>query len=165
MNAQLGFQLAVEQVSRQSNACLPPTLEISELEAIVAQTQAAQLWKPGTDYAVGAEVTSDPPNGVVYTCTTAGTSDVTPPVWPIVAEGCLCGSSGSVTDGTVTWQTSATYSTLFDTDLATSRAWIEKAGKASILVGQSSAGQAYQMGKIFDDCIRLAAYWNPLHVG
>lgn len=161
------FQEAVEQVARQACACDPPELDTGELEAIVAKNTAAQFWQPSTAYEIGDRVTSDPPNGVIYACTQAGTSDITQPNWPAAASSdCLCGSaSGSlVTDGSAVWQQVDTYMTLIDTDRATSEAWHAKAGKAAALIGQASAGQNYQMSQVFTHCRQLANDWDPYDV-
>jgi hypothetical protein len=56
----------------------------------------ANAWRPSAPYVVGALAVPSPPNGHMYICTNAGTTNTTQPTWPT--------SSGStVTDGSVTW--------------------------------------------------------------
>jgi len=77
-----------------------------------------------------------PGNGHVYVCQTAGTSGATAPVWP---------TSGTITDGTVTWA----YGTAFTNEI--SRA-------ISIAAGSNSAYGAGIMftGKFYDACLDLS---------
>jgi hypothetical protein len=77
-----------------------------------------------------------PGNGHVYVCQTAGTSGATAPVWP---------TSGTITDGTVTWA----YGTTFTNEI--SRA-------ISIAAGSNSAYGAGIMftGKFYDACLDLS---------
>jgi hypothetical protein len=61
----------------------------------------AQAWKPSTAYILTDVVrpTNGKHNGFEYVCTTAGTSGVTEPTWPL---------TGTVTDGTpLVWTTQA----------------------------------------------------------
>lgn len=56
-------------------------------------------WATSTAYSSGDRVEPTTPNGYVYECTTAGTSDAsTEPTWPTTGIG-----SSTVNDGTVTW--------------------------------------------------------------
>jgi len=78
-----------------SNGQLPGGLRVFGLKS-----NAAPGWVASTAYTVGNTITAAPPSAgnYVYTCTTAGTSGTTPPVWP---------TSGTVADGsTLIWTTS-----------------------------------------------------------
>ncbi len=56
----------------------------------------AAIWSPSTAYAVGVQV--DPGNGMIYTCSTAGTSFTSPPTWNLNV-------GGLTSDNTVKWTT------------------------------------------------------------
>jgi hypothetical protein len=161
---ELAFQQAIEEVGFWSEACLPPSLDTNELETIVKANQAARIWQPNTAYAVGDTVTADPPNGVVYTCTTAGTSGAIQPAWPSMADS-QCGCCGaSITDGTSGWSATGTFTNLFDINQAVYQAWLKKAGKATVLVQTSSAGQSWASQQVFTHISLMCARWQPVEV-
>jgi hypothetical protein len=150
------FQIAVEIVSSQAEACLPPELSQGELEALVTKSQRAGSWLPSTFYPQGATVIPTISNGHLYTCTVAGTSGASEPAWNQFA--------GTTTiDGTVTWTESGLEKGFFDTDQATADAWLAKCGKATVLVQNSSAGQSLASQQLFTHCQRMASYWEPFH--
>ena len=64
------------------------------IDGTVTWTILFTTWQANIPYIVGDIVAPTTPNGCFYTCTTAGTSGLTEPAWPI---------SGTVTDGTATW--------------------------------------------------------------
>lgn len=63
----------------------------------LSPTDLLVAWQPSTVYALGATVEPTVANGNRYECTTAGTSDVSEPVWPTVGIG------STVVDGTCVW--------------------------------------------------------------
>jgi hypothetical protein len=70
--------------------------------ATLYNAQGALVWAPLTAYATSTQVTSSPPNGFIYTCTTAGTSNLTPPqFWPTTI-------GGTVSDNGVVWTCTST---------------------------------------------------------
>jgi hypothetical protein len=151
------FQIAVEVVALQAQACLPPTLEQAELEACVRKCQLAASWQPLAPYPQGATVIPTASNGHFYTCTVAGTSGDIEPAWNQFA--------GTTTvDGTVTWTESGLERGFYDTDQATFEAWDLKCGKATPLVQNSSAGQSQASQQVFTNCTRMAARWSPYRV-
>jgi hypothetical protein len=150
------FQIAVEIVASQAEACLPPELSQGELEALVMRSQRAATWQASTYYPQAATVIPTTSNGHLYTCTVAGTSDVTEPAFNQMA-------GTTTTDGTVTWTESGLEKGFFDTDQATADAWLAKCGKATVLVQNSSAGQSLASQQLFTHCQRMASYWEPFH--
>lgn len=66
------------------------TAHITQSLATVRSVGIANLWASATPYAVGAQVTN---NGLIYTCTTAGTSGGTGPT----------GTGSGITDGSCKW--------------------------------------------------------------
>jgi hypothetical protein len=150
------FQVAVEIVASQAEACLPPELSTGELEACVRKGQIAASWIANTYYPQGATVIPSTSNGHLYTCTFAGTSGATEPAFDQNA-------GSTTTDGGVTWSESGLEQGFYDTDQATFEAWLKKTGKASVLIQTSSAGQSTAMQQLFTHCQRMASYWEPFH--
>lgn len=58
---------------------------------------SAPAWTSGTSYEVGDLVKPTTPNGHIYECISAGTSDSSEPTWPTT-------DGNTVTDNTVTWE-------------------------------------------------------------
>jgi hypothetical protein len=151
------YQLAVEVVAAQAQACLPPTLDQSELEACVRKGQLAASWQPLMPYPQGATVIPTASNGHLYVCTVAGTSGDIEPAWNQFA-------GTTTTDGTVTWTESGLEHGFYDTNQATFEAWLLKCAKATALVQNSSAGQSQASQQVFQHCRQMASYWEPAHV-
>jgi hypothetical protein len=151
------FQIAVEIVAVQAQACLPPELSTSELEACVRKGQLAASWLADTYYPQGATVIPTTSNGHLYTCTLAGTSGATEPTFNQFA-------GTTTTDGSVTWTESGLERGFFDTHKATYEAWDLKCGKATPLVQNSSAGQSLASQQLFQQCSKMAARWEPTEV-
>jgi hypothetical protein len=151
------FQIAVEIVAQQSEACLPPQLSTAELEGFVLKSQLAASWQASTFYPQGATVIPSTSNGHLYVCTVAGTSDVTEPAFNQMA-------GTTTTDGTVTWTETGLERGFYDTDQATFEAWLSKCGKATVLIQNSSFGQSQQSQQLFTHCRQMASYYEPDHV-
>ena len=151
------FQIAVEIVAVQAEACLPPTLSTAELEGFVRKSQKAASWLADTYYPQGATVIPSTSNGHLYTCTVAGTSGATEPAFNQFA-------GTTTSDGSVTWTESGLEHGFYDTDRATFDAWLAKAGKATPLVQNSSAGQSQASQQLFQQCSKMAARWEPTKV-
>lgn len=60
-------------------------------------SNTATAWVASTGYALGQIVRPTAPNGYVYACTVAGTSNSSAPTWPTTV-------GNTVTDGGVTWK-------------------------------------------------------------
>ncbi len=78
----------------------------------------ATLWSPSTAYAVGVQV--DPGNGMIYTCSTAGTSGASAPTWNLTVNAIT-------SDGTGKW------TTVLVNQFAQMDEQIEYAGKSAIV--------------------------------
>ncbi len=59
-------------------------------------------WGSATTYAVGDTIIPNPPNGHIYRCTTAGTTDTASPTFPTT-------TAGTVNDGTAVWTEAGSY--------------------------------------------------------
>jgi len=83
-----------EETGRQLDANSNPGVDDIEL----SPTDTLDDWEDTTSYALGDLVEPTTPNGLVYKCTTAGTSHAsTEPTWPTVGIG------STVADNTVVW--------------------------------------------------------------
>jgi hypothetical protein len=167
-------QIAMEQLARNCQACLPPELDDADLESLLIGAQAASVWQPDTTYPTGAVVVADATSSQSFKAVTGGTSGATPPSWPSEPSGgwsgnptllypcCISGTTGSpITDGTVTWVFAGVIAGLFDMTEATSSGWLLKCAKASALVQNSSAGESLASQQLFEHCQRMAAHWQP----
>jgi hypothetical protein len=173
-------QKAIEEVALNSDACTPPELETSDLEAIVSASQVASVWQPSTVYPAGSVVVPDALSNIAYRAAKGGTSGAEAPSWPDptfysnygcsswsgdpAALFCCCGGRGQVSDGGVVWHAQAPIGSLYDVDSATSRAWLLKAARAATLIQTSSAGQATALQQVFTHCRQMAIDWSPFNV-
>jgi len=173
-------QLAKEELARNTQACLPPQLDDADLEALLDGAQNATVWQPDTFYAPGAVIVPDESSANGYLCVQGGTTGSAPPAWPAYGSwygygcgwsgnpallySCFCGGHGTVTDGTVTWQSVGLIQGFYDIAQATSDGWLLKCAKASTLIQTSSAGQSTASHQLFDHCQSMAAQWEPYKV-
>lgn len=96
-NGGIGFELDLyENGPEPASTSYNPGLGGRVILALGNGGNTQPTWTANHAYAVGAAVLPSPTNGYTYVVTVAGTSGATQPTWPT--------SSGTVTDGTVTWQ-------------------------------------------------------------
>lgn len=103
----------------------------------ITLTPADQLddWATSTAYSLGDRVEPTTPNGYVYECTTAGTSDSSEPTWPTSAIG------DTVADNTVVWTLKAARHETTEIKLATTSGGLDSAtAGAALSLGTSVAG-------------------------
>lgn len=140
----------------------PPTLGADEISALLlasargdsaaaVREQAAAEWKPTTAYADGDTVVPTVRNGLRYRVSVAGTSGAAEPAWT---------TSGTVTDGGVTWEidtsTPAAWSPTYDLAAAAAEGWRMKAGLVSDRFRFADDGDSYDRDQIFAHCVRMA---------
>ena len=91
-------------------------------------------WATAVAKVVGDRVEPTTPNGYVYECTTAGTTDAsTEPTWPTTGVG-----TSTVSDGTVTWTLLSARHELTEIKLASSNAGLTGAtAGAALSIGTS----------------------------
>ena len=113
------------------------------------------VWQAAHVYAVGASIQPTTSNGFTYVCTVAGTSGATQPTWPT--------STGTVTDGTVTWQYGTTIATQISRAIGMSTAANTQLGAGIFASGTyydaviEMSGATLVDGGAKDAGIRLAA--------
>lgn len=141
----------------------PPTLGPDEISALLlagARANAdgtlreaiADEWKPETAYALGDTVVPTSRNGIRYRVSVAGESGAAEPAaWP---------ASGTVADGTVTWEidtaSPAAWIPTFDLAAAASEGWRQKAGLVSDRFRFADDGDSYDRDQVFAHCVRMA---------
>lgn len=100
-------------------------------------TDISDGWEADTAYTLGKFIKPTTPNGFIYRCTTAGTSDSSEPTWPVVGLG------STVVDGSVIWDLYATHHPHTEIKLALSSGALGAAtGGAALAVGTSIDSEA-----------------------
>jgi hypothetical protein len=145
-------EIALADLRRLAQPDSTPALDDVELNAILDDCQLAAFWILETAFTFGAVVMPAAKNGHRYTCTQAGTTAATEPVWPT--------TTGSiVTDGTATWREAGPdFENVFDVRAAAHQAWTVKAAKASELFDVS--GQS--VSQIAERCREMAEGFEPV---
>lgn len=144
----------------------PPTLDASEISALLlsaarvdsagASREATDAeWKASTAYADGDTVVPTSRNGLRYRVSVAGSSGAAEPTWA---------TSGTVTDGGVTWEidtaSPAAWSPTFDLAIAASEGWRVKAGLVSDRFRFADDGDTYDRDQVFAHCVRMAEQYE-----
>lgn len=112
------------------------------------------VWAPSTAYAEGDMVVPRRRNGHVYIVDTAGTSGTDDPAFP---------TSGTVTDGTVTWSEVPyvmVWQPTYDLNAAAAEGWRWKAGKTADRITFSSQGDNYNADQLHKHCLDMAKYYE-----
>lgn len=95
-------------------------------------TDTTDEWESSTAHTLGKLLKPTTPNGFIYKCTTAGTSDSSEPTWPVVGLG------STVVDGTCIWSLYATHHPTTEIKLALTSLGLDSAtGGAALAVGPS----------------------------
>lgn len=178
---------ALAQLTADCAAGVYPTLNVAELGALLDAATRWTVWAPSTTYAHGARVIPTVRNGHVYqaivnqqySATPAGVSDVTEPIWPLFSSpdskvgitrpywsgyDQMSGnySLSMVTDGTIVWQDAGPDGdTPWDVRLATYRAWLQKAGKASADFDFTTNVSKFTREQVVTHCMSMARIYAP----
>ncbi len=98
-------------------------------------TDISPVWEAETAYTVGQIIRPTVDNYLVYKCTTAGTSDVTEPSWPIIGIG------STVVDDSCIWTLYAAHHPTTEIKLALTSMGLDSAtGGTALSVGTSIEG-------------------------
>lgn len=170
---------AITLLSAQCASGTYPTLDNTQLGALIDATEEYTVWAVGEPYAFGAVVQPVTPNGHLYRCILAGTSGATEPRWALYSTsdtrpgltrpywdswGWLASMPGSEnSDGTCLWVEHAIDdgSGPYDVRLATYKAWLMKASLTSADYDFGSDQASYKRSQVIQNCQRQAAYWCP----
>ncbi|MFN3650085.1 MAG: hypothetical protein ACK47B_10945 [Armatimonadota bacterium] len=159
----LTLQQAVSRLRMLVSAETDPELTDAELRAIVAMQERATVWTAETAYQVGDRVIPTGPNGRVYVCRTAGTSDAIEPDFGEAGDHFL---GRLVDDGTeLEWQDGGPmFAERFDLRAACHEAWMLKAAKCSDRSYLASGGQMFSRQQVHEHCLKMAARYTPLMI-
>lgn len=98
----------------------------------ITPTDSLAAWQASTAYSLGDRVQPVTPNGLVYECTTAGTSNSSEPTWPTSSIG------DTVVDNTAVWTYVAAKHPTTEVKLATTSGGLPGAtGGAALSLGTS----------------------------
>lgn len=159
----MDYSEAARRLSMYVASTQEPALSSDELALLLADAKRADgdgnapdayvSWIPGQAYSSGAVVVPPTRDGYVYTATVAGTASTasTGPAFPT-------SSTGTVTDGTVTWggRASAPWSPTFDLNAAAAEGWRWKAGKVAHMIDFTADGATFKQDQLTAHCERMA---------
>lgn len=112
------------------------------------------IWQPSHAYTAGQTVVPIRRNGHVYTVAIAGTSGTEPPLFP---------TSGTVTDGTVTWtetNTAVVWQPTYNLNSAAAEGWRWKAGRTADRISFGTQGDNYNAEQMHQHCVDMAKYYE-----
>ena len=150
---------AREAVKRDAAAAVEPVLSDPEIDGLLQETMRARTWSAMTAFKWRDRVVPTTRTGCYFVNVGGGTSGPTEPDWP--------DSYGrTVDDGTCKWECRMPdWDELYDLKLATHRAWVLKASKASEYTAVSEDGQSTHDEQIYEHCERMAKRWQPVRIG
>lgn len=130
-----------------------PTLTTAEMQGLLSDAPRFSTHTVSTTYAVGAKVVPSTPNGRLYLCTVAGTTDDTAPVWPTRYTRL----SQRIQDGTAVWEDiGPTLAEPYDLSAAARAGWMLKAAKASADIDTGDKDQSTKASQAQTQCLRIA---------
>lgn len=175
---------ALAQVQAQCAPTTDPVLSLQEITDILTRQSTTTTWAANTAYSYGAFVIPTIPQGRLYRCTLAGTSDpTTEPIWlmapawyppPSFFAGWVWGVSVSpflnspwiygLKDGTLAWCDWGPFAgELYDVRAACYSAWMLKADKATDRVDVTISGAVgAKEATTYDRCVDRARRFAPL---
>ena len=134
-----------------------PFLAASEMQSILSDVLRFSTHAVSTTYAAGAKVVPATPNGRLYLCAVAGTSDSTAPVWPTRYTRL----SQRIQDGTAVWEDiGPTLAEPYDLSAAARAAWLLKAAKASADIDASDTDASTKASQVQAQCLRMASRYG-----
>jgi hypothetical protein len=171
----------ISLVKLQAATGVYPTLSDTEVGTLVDQTARwSGSWAASTPYVFGDAVIPTIPNGHVYRCVNAGRSGTAEPDWTAYATvdsrlaltvpywstwNGFYGSSGIVSDGTVTWAEAGPASEQYSVRDATHQAWLLKASKASADYDVAEQdGDTLKRSQVMASCERMATRFAPVGI-
>lgn len=143
-----------------------PVLSSDDLLRIVDSVRRASTHALDTAYAVGDMVVPATPNGRVYRCVVAGTSDsATAPSFPTSSLYHFIGYRISEATGDLVWEDAGPIAReLYDLRWAASKAWTEKAGLVAADIDASDDDKSVKLSQLHAHCLAMAARYRPLEV-
>lgn len=152
MSDELEREKALMLLKDLSEATVEPSLEDSELEAILDRQKVAQVWQAGIAVRVGTILYPTVANGRWYQVTKAGVTGATEPAW---SQGL-----STIIESSVTYQDLGTSRDLYDVQAAAYEAWSKKCAKASQYV--STPG--IDMSSIYKRCVEMRESYEQVYM-
>lgn len=155
--AQFQLWLGSTIANRKFEASSSPGVD----QIVLQPVNATLVWSASTAKTTGNEVRTTSKNGYKYTCTSAGTTGVGEPVWPIVI-------GNTVVDGGVTWECMEKIHEATEMRIATTSGGLSGAVNGAALnvgaVQLSEAGNAFEFWVQVDDTTEVVATRTELSV-
>lgn len=156
---------AIARVGMYVDATSYPELSTTDIGTIVDSFRRFTTWTASTVYAVGDRVVPTTPNGRVYECHTAGTSDTTEPDWPVNPRGQYSG--WYTTDGTsnpaLIWVDMGPANVeQYDIRSATRQGWLIKASRVVSEIDAKEGASDVKLSQLLAHCVSMAGKYRPL---
>ncbi len=162
MTIEQQYNEAMEQLKLFAQPDVEPILSPDELKAILTAQKRADLWTASTPYVVGDTILPTVGNGHRYVCTQAGTSGTTEPTWSR-ALGAIAADGTS--DPQLRWKEDGpAFKNVYNVRAAIHKAWIVKAGKASISVDIKQQVGGMMASQVYDHCIKMSQAFAPMEI-
>lgn len=161
---------AIKELSDLCQATLYPELDNNQLGKLIDAHVRFTTWTASTYYNVGDIIIPTVPNGRMYLCIIAGTSDPTEPNFP--QAGWACGQIFSENPQQyygqgygLTWQDAGFVQVeKYDVRAAAKGAWLLKASIAANLANTDDGKMKIELHQIQENCIQMAGKFRSFAI-
>lgn len=158
---------AIGRVAMKSNAQGYPAVSTTDIGIILDDHVRFSTWTASTYYSVGDRVVPTVPNGRVYECRVAGTSDTTEPDWPQQYgwkwEGFLL--TEGTADPQLTWvDMGPAHVDAYDVQTATRAVWLIKAGLVAAEIDAQEGTSNVKLSNLQKQFLEMAERYRPLSI-
>jgi hypothetical protein len=146
-----------------------PTLDAAQLDRLLRDARRVDTegylpsddteWAPTTVYALDDLVVPILRNGHVYRVTTAGTSGVTEPVWPVEVGSVVTLDGVEYTEDNAA-QTTGIWTGTWDFNRAAAEGWQIKAGMVTNRHAFGSNQGNYNPEQVYDHCMKMVEFYR-----
>lgn len=161
---------AIRQLGQICQSTSFPELTDNQLGDLIDQHKRFATWTPSTYYSVGDMVVPTTPNGRVYQCVIAGTSQTTEPAFPQItyAVGQAFYDYSTLPanqDFGLTWQDNGYITTeIYDVRAAAKQGWLLKASIAANLANTSDGQMKIELHTIQENCVQMAGKFRSFFI-
>lgn len=141
-----------------------PQITTTEIGTILDDLIRWDYWTASHSYAVDDLIVPLIPNGRLYRCVAAGTSDSTQPTFPVFPSIGFINQTiyESTTSGVIWIDIGTAQNEQYDVQGATRRAWLLKASRCAGDVDSKEGLSDVKLSQLSDHCIRMAERFRPL---
>jgi hypothetical protein len=161
---------AIKQLSQYVQSEQYPELDNNQLGNLIDSYVRFSTWTASTAYKVGDIIVPQVPNGRMYMCIVAGTSNATQPDFPQVSYACgqVFYENPQQYYGQgygLTWQDSGFVQVeKYDVRAAAKAGWLLKASIAANLANTNDGKMKIDLHQIQENCIQMAAKFRSFAI-